>query len=137
MVGFGSRARRVGASRKRQRPPPLLCRGRGRGSENRCSRLVTPRRTFWAPPGPVAKDRAGWLRVTSYRSQIPGGSPGAGAAAGAPSWSTTGAAISRVIGWPRFAVPLTCAGRPWRRLQVGSDGALLGCDGRRVVGDHP
>ena len=33
------------------------------------------------------------------------------------------------------AVPLTCAGRPWRRLQVGSDGALLGCDGRRVVGD--
>ena len=35
------------------------------------------------------------------------------------------------------AVPLTCAGRPWRRLQVGSDGALLGCDGRRVVGDHP
>ena len=23
------------------------------------------------------------------------------------------------------------------RLQVGSDGALLGCDGRRVVGDHP
>ena len=24
-----------------------------------------------------------------------------------------------------------------RRLQVGSDGALLGCDGRRVVGDHP
>ena len=35
------------------------------------------------------------------------------------------------------AVPLTCAGRPWRRLQVGSDGALLGCYGRRVVGDHP
>ena len=30
-------------------------------------------------------------------------------------------------------VPLTCAGRPWRRLQVGSDGALLGCYGRRVV----
>ena len=25
--------------------------------------------------------------------------------------------------------PLTCAGRPWRRLQVGSDGALLGCYG--------
>ena len=24
-------------------------------------------------------------------------------------------------------VPLTCAGRPWRRLQVGSDGALFGC----------
>ena len=24
-----------------------------------------------------------------------------------------------------------------RRLQVGSDGALLGCDGRRVVGNHP
>ena len=27
------------------------------------------------------------------------------------------------------SVPLTCAGSPWRRLQVGSDGALLGCDG--------
>ena len=24
-------------------------------------------------------------------------------------------------------VPLTCAGRPWRRLQVGSDGDLFGC----------
>ena len=35
------------------------------------------------------------------------------------------------------AVPLTCAGRPWRRLQVGSDGALFGCYGRRVVGNHP
>ena len=28
------------------------------------------------------------------------------------------------------------AAPPWP-LQVGSDGALLGCDGRRVVGDHP
>ena len=35
-----------------------------------------------------------------------------------------------------FAVPLTCAGRPWRRLQVGSDGALLGCYGGAVVGNH-
>ena len=35
------------------------------------------------------------------------------------------------------AVPLTCAGRPWRRLQVGSDGALLGCYGGAVMGNHP
>ena len=32
---------------------------------------------------------------------------------------------------------LACRGPSWRRLQVGSDGALLGCDGRRVVGNHP
>ena len=46
-------------------------------------------------------------------------------------------ALARPLAAGAGAVPLTCAGRPWRRLQVGSDGALLGCDGRRVVGDHP
>ena len=46
-------------------------------------------------------------------------------------------ALARPLAAGAGAVPLTCAGRPWRRLQVGSDGALLGCDGRRVVGNHP
>ena len=44
-------------------------------------------------------------------------------------------ALARPLAAGAGAVPLTCAGRPWRRLQVGSDGALLGCYGRRVVGD--
>ena len=33
--------------------------------------------------------------------------------------------------------PLSVSAAPPWPLQVGSDGALLGCDGRRVVGDHP
>ena len=38
-------------------------------------------------------------------------------------------ALARPLAAGAGAVPLTCAGRPWRRLQVGSDGALLGCYG--------
>ena len=46
-----------------------------------------------------------------------------------------GGAVPGAAGAP--ALPGRCRIAAGARLQVGSDGALLGCDGRRVVGDHP
>ena len=37
----------------------------------------------------------------------------------------------------RFARALNLLDGPLPRRDVGSDGAPLGCDGRRVVGNHP
>ena len=45
-----------------------------------------------------------------------------------------GSALASVRAVPHGPAPVRAV---LRRLQVGSDGALLGCDGRRVVGDHP
>ena len=79
----------------------------------------------------------------SARGRAPGG-PGA---VYAPAWyrrqarpavAPAGAMPCRMAASSAAALRRSASAHPvTARLQVGSDGALLGCDGRRVVVDHP